>query len=132
MKRLRDCSLTVRFLQVLRALGVPVTESTLKEKIKTLQAKGKRTVTKDSVSEIANEFIGLKKNQNALIESFRKFSNDREGNKITATRLTNIMRNVGERMPEHLVNCMIKDTAEQTDSTGLIDYAAFSKKLARV
>lgn len=115
-------------------MGVPATEEALDAKVKTMMAKGKKTLTLDDVKDIASDMMALKKSEKELSADFEKFAQNEgipgmEG-KITAVRLTNVMKYVGERMPERLVNSMIQDTAELTNSSGYIDFRGFSETLA--
>ena len=72
-----------------------------------------------------------KKSHADLVKSFERIAVDGgKSEKITPSRLRAILRNVGEKFSKEMMESMIKDTAEQTDSLGLIDYDAFSKKLA--
>eukprot|EP00939_MAST-03C_sp_MAST-3C-sp1_P000685 g685.t1 len=116
---------------VLRSLGVPVPQGILNEKIKVLKANGKSTVDKARIEEMAIEFMKFKKTSGELVESFKCIAVDGgKSGKIEPSRLRAILRNVGEKFSKEMMESMIKDMAEQTDSVGLIDYQAFSKRLA--
>jgi len=118
--------------EVLRSIGVPVPDGQLKEKVKILMANGKRTVDKSIVEEMAIEFMEYKKSEKALVEAFKRIATDGgKSGKITPSRLRTIMKFAGEKFSDDLIESMIKDTAEQTDSFGMIDYGAISKKLSK-
>ena len=111
-------------------MGVPVPDAVLRKRINFLKANGKISVDKDRIEKLAVEFMEYKKSRKDLIESFKRIANDGGvSGKITPSRLINLLSNVGEKFSKEMMESMIKDTAEQTDSSGHIDYQALARKM---